>query len=77
MDIESGQAVCWAERLVEGKRGVMIGNERVNGCTLEICYGHNIYGTQINIIDRCGLVKAFYSNGYFYDSISKQRVELF
>lgn len=77
MDIESRQAVYLAERLVEGKHGVVIENERVNDCTLEICYGHNIYGTQIFIADRCGLAVAFYSDGYFYDSLSKQRVELF
>lgn len=77
MDIESRQAVYLAERMVEGKQGVVICGERVNGCTLEIRYGHNIYSTQIDIADRCGLVVAFYSDGYFYDSISKQRVELF
>lgn len=37
MDIESRQAVYLAERLVVDKRGVVIGNESVNGCTLEIC----------------------------------------
>ncbi len=77
MDIESRQAVYLAERLVEGKRGVVIGQERIKDCTLEIRYGHNIYSTQIDITDRCGLVVAFYSSGYFYDSVSKQRVELF
>lgn len=77
MDIESRQAVYLAERLVEGKRGVIIGRKRVDGCTLEICYGHNIHSIQIDIMDRCGLVVAFYSNGCFYDSISKQCVELF
>lgn len=77
MDIESRQAVYLAERMVEGKRGVVVGKERVGGCVLEIRYGHNIYSTQIDIADRHGLVVAFYSNGYFYDSISKQRVELF
>lgn len=77
MDIESRQAVYLAERLVEGKRSVMIGNERVNGCTLEIRYGHNIYGTQIYIVDCNGLVVAFFFDGYFYDDKSKQRIELF
>ena len=77
MDIESRQAVYLAERLVDGKRGLMIGNERVTGCTLEIRYGHNIYGTQIKIVDRNGLEVAFYSDGYFYDGNSKQRIELF
>lgn len=77
MDIEGRQAVYLAERLVEGKRGMMIGNERFNNCTLEIRYGHNIYSTQIYIADCCGLVVAFYSDGYFYDNLSKQRVELF
>ena len=43
MDIESRQAVYLAERLVENKRGVKIGNERHNNCTLDIHYGSNIY----------------------------------
>lgn len=77
MDIESRQAVYLVERLVEGKCGVIIGNERVNGCTLEIRYGHNIYSTQIYIVDCNGLAVAFYSDGYLYDSNSKQRIELF
>lgn len=77
MDIESRQAVYLAERLVEGKRSVVIGDDRINGCKLEICYGHNIYTTQIYIVDSSGLKVAFYFDGYFYDNISKQRVELF
>lgn len=77
MDIESRQAVYLAEQLVEGKRGVVIGKERVSDCTLEIRYGHNLYGTEIYIADRDSLQVAFYSNGYFYDTISKQQVELF
>lgn len=77
MDIESRQAVYLAERLVENKRGVKIGNERYNNCTLEIHYGSNIYNTQIDIISKDGLVVAFFSEGYFYDSIARNRVELF
>lgn len=77
MDIESRQAVSLAEQLVEGKRGVVIGKERISGCTLEICYGHNLFGTEIYIADRNCLQVAFYSNGYFYDNVSKQQVELF
>ena len=77
MDIESRQSVHLAEHMVDGKRGVLIGNERVNSCTLEIYYGRNIYSTQIFTADRYGLAIAFYYNGYFYDSISKQKVELF
>lgn len=77
MDIESRQAVYLAERLVENKRGVVVGKEHIGSCTLEVYYGCNISNTQIDIVDRYGLTVAFYSNGYFYDSISKQRVELF
>lgn len=77
MDTESRQAVYLAERLVEGKRGVKTGGKRYNNCTLEICYGSNIYNTQIDIVDGNGLAVAFYSNGYFYDAITKNQVELF
>ena len=77
MDIESRQAVYLAERLVEDKRGVETGGKRYNNCTLEIRYGNNNYNTQIDIVDNDGLVIAFYSDGYFYDSTCKQQVELF
>lgn len=77
MDIESRQAVYIAERLVEGKRGVVIEDKHYNNCVLEIRYGYNIYNTQIHIMDYNGLVIAFFSNGYFYDSVSNQQVELF
>lgn len=77
MDIESRQAVYLAERLVEDKRGVETGGKRYNNCTLEIRYGNNIYNTQIDIVDNDGLVIAFYSDGYFYDSTCTQQVELF
>ena len=77
MDIESRQAVYLAERLVENKRGVKIGNERHNNCTLDIHYGSNIYNTQIDIINKDGLAVAFFSKGYFYDTIARNQVELF
>ena len=77
MDMESRQAVYMAERLVEGKRGVIIGNKRFNSCTLEIYYGCNIYNTQIYIADSSGLIIAFYAEGHFFDILSKQQVELF
>lgn len=76
MDNESCQAVYLAERLVEGKSCIVIGEKRVSGCTLEIRYGRNLYGTQIYIADHDGLQVAFYSNGHFYNSISRQPVEL-
>jgi len=78
MDIESRQAVYVAEWLVENKRGVATAcGERTSQCKLHVVYGCNISNTQINIIDRNGLVVAFYSEGCFYDGISKQQVELF
>lgn len=77
MDIESRQAVYLAERLVEDKHGVETGGKRYNNCTLEIRYGNNIYNTQIDIVENDGLVIALYSDGCFYDSTSKQQVELF
>lgn len=77
MDMESRQAVYMAERLVEGKRGIVIDGKRIHGCTLEIRYGSNIYNTQIDIADGNGLIVAFYSDGYFYNSLDKQQVELF
>lgn len=45
MDIESRQAVYLAERLVENKRGVVVGKEHIGSCTLEVCYGCNISNT--------------------------------
>lgn len=77
MDVESRQAVYLAERLVEDKRGVENGNKRYNKCTLEVHYGSNIYNTEINIVDGNGLIVAFFSDGYFYDAITRNRVELF
>lgn len=77
MDIESRQAVYLAERLVEDKRGLVICGERINGCVLEVTYGHNIYGTRIWIVDRNGGEIAFFHDGYFYNGNSKERVELF
>lgn len=49
MDIESRQAVYLAERLVENKRGVVVGKEHIGSCTLEVYYGCNISNTQIDI----------------------------
>lgn len=77
MDIESRQAVYLAERLVEDKRGVEIGDERYNNCTLQVRYGNNIYNTQIDIIDNSGMLVAFFSDGHFYYYIYKQQVKLF
>lgn len=78
MDIESRQAVYLAERLVEGKRGVVLADgERVKRCKLHIVYGCNIYNTRIDIVDRNGGAIAFFHDGYFYDEICKERVELF
>lgn len=77
MDTESRQAVYLAERMVKNKRGVKIGNERHNNCTLDIHYGSNIYNTQIDIINKDGLAVAFFSNGYFYDTTARNQVELF
>lgn len=77
MDIESRQAVYLAERIVEGMQGVVIDGKRIKGCTLEIRFGSNIYNTQIDIADSDGLIVAFYSDGYFYNILDKQRVELF
>lgn len=77
MDFESRQAVGLAIHQVEDKRGIVIGGKRFRNCVLEIRYGCNIYNTQIDIVDRDGLIVAFYSDGYFYDSLSEQQVELF
>lgn len=77
MDMESRQAVYLAERLVEGKKGVVLVGKRVGGCSLDVTYGHNLSTTYINIVDGNGYVMAFYSDGYFYDSLSSKPVELF
>lgn len=81
MDIESRQAVYLAERLVENKRGVVVGKEHIGSCTLEVCYGCNISNTQIDIVDRYGLTVAFtptvISTIAFQNSVwnySKQRI---
>lgn len=72
IDIESRQAVYLAERLVENKRGVKIGNERHNNCTLDIHYGSNIYNTQIDIINKDGLAVAFFLQRLFLRHYRKE-----
>lgn len=77
MDIESRQAVYLAERLVEGKDGVVVDGRRVGGCSLVVAYGHNLLTTSINIVDSLGYVVALYSEGNFHECLSNQPVELF
>ena len=53
-------------------------NRKAGSCSSwHIHYGSNIYNTQIDIINKDGLAVAFFSNGYFYDTIARNQVELF
>lgn len=76
MDLESRLAVKLSEGFVRDKRSVIINGKSFNHCMLVMHYGNNILTTQIEIIDCTGLTIAFFSEGFFYDVITKNRVEL-
>ena len=81
MDYESMQAVKMAISLTQDKRHFksVYGEVRRN-CTLEISMGHNIYTTSIRIMPEDDDYKseryAYYCQGAFYGSLSRQKVEL-
>lgn len=74
MDSETQAALSKAIILAVGRQVKGVGRGRK--CHLHVVPGCNIENTQIEIRDKDGLVVAFYSNGAFYDSISRSRVEL-
>lgn len=59
---------------------VKVSGEEVKGrkgCHLCVVPGRNLAATQIEIREKAtGLVVAFYSNGIFYDAVSKKPIEL-
>lgn len=81
LDYESMQAVKKAIELTREKSGFKsIYGEVMNNCTLEITMGFNIYHTHIHLIpdnDDWQIERyAYYCQGSFYGSFSRQKVEL-
>jgi hypothetical protein len=86
MDCEAQDAVKKALELVEGKTGFRTYHETWRDCYLEICIGHNIYTTSIEIRPFKKYLTdkrrkwhngcAYFCNGVFWASISRIEVEL-
>lgn len=78
MDIESQCAVREAVEFVKDKRAIAYGAERCIMCVMVVSFGHNIYGTRIELypVSEPGQVYAFYKNGRFFDYVTSVEVVL-
>nr|WP_280647975.1 MULTISPECIES: hypothetical protein [unclassified Dysgonomonas] len=85
MNYEAKDAVAEAISQVQGKTGFKTLHETWRNCTLEVCIGHNIYTTSIEIRpNEKELAKrnnyhngsAYFCNGTFWACLSRTKVEL-
>lgn len=77
MDQESKDAVRAALSMVADKKGVETKDGGLMRCLLIVSFGHNVETTYIVLkSEKSGVDIAFFSSGFFWNTITKERITL-